>query len=68
MRVVAYLDAGTGSMLVGAVAAAGASVAVFAKAGLRRATGGFGSKKRGKVDTPADVPAPTPAKVADDDA
>lgn len=32
----AYLDAGTGSMIVGAVAAAGASVAVAAKAGWHR--------------------------------
>ncbi len=47
-RLVAYLDPGTGSMIVGAVAAAGASVAVAARA--------FGSRvfRRG-AKSPTDV-------------
>ena len=36
-----YLDAGSGSMLVGAVAAGAAGVAVAAKVGWRRMTGVF---------------------------
>ncbi len=41
----AYLDASSGSMLVGAVAAAGAGVAVAAKVGWRRVTGKLTGKK-----------------------
>jgi hypothetical protein len=44
MGVFGYLDAGSGSMLVGAVAAAGAGVAVAAKVGWKRVTGVFGKK------------------------
>lgn len=36
-----YLDAGSGSMIVGAVAAGAAGVAVAAKVGWRRMTGAF---------------------------
>ena len=39
-----YLDASSGSMLVGAVAAGAAGVAVAAKVGWRRVTGVFGKK------------------------
>ena len=41
MGVFGYLDAGSGSMLVGAVAAGAAGVAVAAKVGWRRMTGVF---------------------------
>lgn len=44
MGVFGYLDAGSGSMIVGAVAAGAAGVAVAAKVGWRRITGGFGKK------------------------
>jgi hypothetical protein len=53
MTVVGYLDAGSGSMLVGAVAAAGAGVAVAAKVGWRRVAGAFGGK--GKSGTEAET-------------
>ncbi len=43
--ILAYLDAGTGSMIAGAVAAAGASVAVAARANWHRLT------RRGKGST-----------------
>ena len=42
--VVGYLDASSGSMVVGAIAAAGAGVAVAAKVGWKRVTGAFGGK------------------------
>ena len=57
MAIVAYLDSGSTSMLVGAVAAGGAAVAVAAKVGWRRATGVFRGKS-GDADTatePADA-------------
>lgn len=65
--VVAYLDAGTGSMIVGAVAGIGASVAVAAKAGWGKLA------RRGKQqpstapdgDTPSDVDAVEQPTVAD---
>jgi hypothetical protein len=41
IRVFGYLDAGAGSMIVGAVAAGAAGVAVAAKVGWRRVTGVF---------------------------
>ena len=44
MGVFGYLDAGSGSMIVGAVAAGAAGVAVAAKVGWRRMTGGFAKK------------------------
>lgn len=47
MGVVGYLDAGSGSMIVGAVAAGAAGVAVAAKVGWRRMTGVFGKKGDG---------------------
>lgn len=47
MGIVGYLDAGSGSMVVGAIAAAGAGVAVAAKVGWRRVAGAFSSKKSG---------------------
>jgi hypothetical protein len=44
-----YLDASSGSMLVGAVAAGAAGVAVAAKVGWRRVTGVF-SRKGDDID------------------
>ncbi len=44
MGVFGYLDAGSGSMLVGAVAAGAAGVAVAAKVGWKRVTGVFSRK------------------------
>lgn len=41
IRVFGYLDASSGSMIVGAVAAGAAGVAVAAKVGWRRMTGAF---------------------------
>ena len=51
MGVFGYLDAGSGSMIVGAVAAGAAGVAVAAKVGWRRMSGGFG--KKGEALEPA---------------
>lgn len=51
MGVFGYLDAGSGSMLVGAVAAGAAGVAVAAKVGWRRMAGVFG--KKGEALEPA---------------
>ncbi|MEO6469980.1 MAG: hypothetical protein ABIP21_12850 [Acidimicrobiia bacterium] len=59
MGVFGYLDAGSGSMIVGAVAAGAAGVAVAAKVGWRRMTGGFG-KKSGALE-----PAPSADAVAE---
>jgi hypothetical protein len=53
-----YLDAGAGSMIVGAVAAGAAGVAVAAKVGWRRMTGVFR-----KGDEPESVDA-APAEAA----
>ena len=55
MGVFGYLDASSGSMLVGAVAAGAAGVAVAAKVGWRRVTGVFGKKgdELESVDTEA---------------
>ena len=50
MGVFGYLDASSGSMLVGAVAAGAAGVAVAAKVGWRRMTGVF-SKKGDDLDS-----------------
>ncbi len=44
MGVFGYLDASSGSMLVGAVAAGAAGVAVAAKVGWKRVTGVFSRK------------------------
>ena len=53
MGVFGYLDAGSGSMLVGAVAAGAAGVAVAAKVGWRRMTGGFGKKSEAVEPAPS---------------
>ena len=50
MGVFGYLDAGSGSMIVGAVAAAGAGIAVAGKVGWRRMTGVF--RKGDGLETP----------------
>ena len=62
MSVVAYLDPGTGSMVLAAIAGAGASVAVAAKAGWHKTLG------RKKVSTPPLGDAPTSAAVPETDA
>lgn len=53
MSTFAYLDAGSGSMIAGAVAAGAAGMAVAAKMGWRRVTGKF--SKGGEDETVASV-------------
>ena len=64
MGVFGYLDAGSGSMIVGAVAAGAAGVAVAASVGWRRVTGVFAKKGATVESAPtadsADVAEPTP--------
>ena len=64
MGVFGYLDAGSGSMLVGAVAAGFAGVAVAGKVGWRRMTGAFAKKGATVESIPTadaiDVAEPTP--------
>lgn len=66
MGVFGYLDAGSGSMLVGAVAAGAAGVAVAAKVGWRRATGVF--RKGNDLETATDEPADSALETAVDPA
>ncbi len=66
MGVFGYLDAGSGSMLVGAVAAGAAGVAVAAKVGWRRATGVF--RKSNDLETSPDEAADAPDEAAVDPA
>jgi hypothetical protein len=64
MGVFGYLDASSGSMLVGAVAAGAAGVAVAAKVGWRRVTGVFGKKDQDLESSDAEssgVVTPEPA-------
>lgn len=71
MGVVAYLDAGSGSMVVGAIAAAGAGVAVAAKVGWRRVTGVLSPRKQASSADPevaADAEAEASAPTVSDDA
>ena len=66
--VVGYLDASSGSMVVGAIAAAGAGVAVAAKVGWRRMTGALTGKNKDGLETEApETDAATDAEVADSD-
>jgi hypothetical protein len=51
--VVGYLDASSGSMVVGAIAAAGAGVAVAAKVGWRRMAGALTGKNKDGTETEA---------------
>lgn len=46
MRVLAYLDAGSGSLIASAVAAGFAGIAVVVKVGFRRVFGALSPKKR----------------------
>jgi hypothetical protein len=63
--VVGYLDASSGSMVVGAIAAGGAAVAVAAKVGWRRVTGVFGKDKDVEAsDADVDVDADADADIA----
>jgi hypothetical protein len=69
IRVFGYLDASSGSMLVGAVAAGAAGVAVAAKVGWRRVTGVFSRKGDDLESTPtedAPVDAVEPSEPATD--
>ena len=65
MGVFGYLDAGSGSMIVGAVAAGAAGVFVAAKVGLRR-VGGVFSRKGGDLEAVAETPAPIPTATGAD--
>ncbi len=53
MTVFGYLDAGSGSMIVGAVAAGAAGVVVAGKVGWRRITGVF--RKGENLESPDEV-------------
>jgi hypothetical protein len=68
MSIVGYLDASSGSMLVGAIAAAGAGVAVAAKVGWRRVTGVFGGKSEPDAAQPAAAAGDVAVPPATDDA
>jgi hypothetical protein len=46
VRLIGYLDAGSGSMIASAIAAGGAGIAVLFKVGFRRVTGVFSPKRR----------------------
>ncbi len=61
MRTIAYLDANSGSLIAGAIAAGGAAFAVFFKSGLHRMTGVFKRKSRGQEAAPAVVTPPEKA-------
>lgn len=64
MGTIAYLDPGTGSMVVGAIAGIGASVAVAAKAGWHKT---LGRKKAAPTPAPESESAPaTSAEAADE--
>ena len=52
MRVLGYLDAGSGSMVVGAIAAGAAGAVVAAKVGWRRMAGAF-TRKGDALESPA---------------
>ena len=52
MRTIAYLDANSGSLIAGAIAAGAAGFAVFFKSGLRRFTSVF-KRKQPVQDSPA---------------
>ena len=67
MGVFGYLDAGSGSMIVGAVAAGAAGVFVAAKVGLRR-VGGVFSRKSGDLEvSPETIPTATGADASTDE-
>ena len=61
MRVIAYLDANSGSLIAGAIAAGGAAFAVFFKSGLHRVTRIFKRKPAGPDTTAAVVTPPEEA-------
>ena len=62
MGSIAYLDPGTGSMVVGAIAGIGASVAVAAKAGWHKT---LGRKKAAPAQAPESESAASPAASVD---
>ena len=61
MRVIAYLDANSGSLIAGAIAAGGAAFAVFFKTGFHRVTRVFRRKSRSEEKAPAVVTPPEEA-------
>ena len=62
MRAIAYLDANSGSLIAGAIAAGGAAFAVFFKTGLHRVTRIFKRKAAPQQQpTPAPVTPPEEA-------
>jgi hypothetical protein len=65
MRTLAYLDAGTGSMIVQAAVAGVAGVAVVAKVGLRRMTGTFRKAAPPSDVQSAEVPQPEAVDTVD---
>ena len=56
MRAIAYLDANSGSLIAGAIAAGGAAFAVFFKTGLHRVTRVFKRKPQGQETAIATPP------------
>jgi hypothetical protein len=62
MRILAYLDAGSGSVIASAIAAGFAGIAVVVKMGWRRTMGALSPKRRRAVDTETQ---PEPAGGAD---
>lgn len=61
MRTIAYLDANSGSLIAGAIAAGGAAFAVFFKSGLHRVTRVFKRKPQVQETTAAVVTPPDEA-------
>jgi hypothetical protein len=62
MRILAYLDAGSGSVIASAIAAGFAGIAVVVKMGWRRTLGALSPKRRRAVATETQ---PEPAGGAD---
>jgi hypothetical protein len=61
VRAIAYLDANSGSLIAGAIAAGGAAFAVFFKTGLHRVTRIFKRKAPHQQPAPAPVTPPEEA-------
>jgi hypothetical protein len=68
VRLVAYLDANSGSMVIGAIAAGFAGIAVVFKVGWRRFTSLFSSKARAEARAARAAEASDATAAAVDDA
>ena len=68
MRIVAYLDANSGSLIASAIAAGFAGIAVVFKVGWRRVIGFFSPKARAAAKAAAAAPAVDAPVAAVDDA